>query len=231
MKDIQPPPLAPLRRSQPLSEKVYRAVHSKIASGELDPARKLTETQLATLLGVSRTPVREALARLRREGLVHDRATGAAPAARLTRADIEEIMEVRLLMEPYTAARAAERATPEGVDRLEAVLAAEEAALPFKSPQKFSMANHLFRQELLRLGGNARLAEAASRYDAQIQALRRATLLQPEHRKTVLKNHRALVAAIRAGSPDRAEAVVRSLMREAREAMLQLAAPRKRSRA
>lgn len=223
------PALAPLRRSQSLSEKVYRAVHRKIASGELDPAHRLTETQLATLLGVSRTPVREALARLRREGLV-DPAARKAVVSSLSRSDIEEIMELRLLMEPAIAARAAERATPDGVQALEAALAEEEAALPFKSTQKFSMANHHFRQALMRLAGNARLAEAASRYDHQIQALRRATLLEADHRKTVLRQHRTLLAAIRAGQPDRAESAMRSLMREAREAMLQLAARPRRSR-
>ena len=81
------------------------------------------------------------------------------------------------------------------------------------------------------LNWTPRLAEAASRYDVQIQALRRTSLLQPDHRKTVLKNHRALVAGIRSGNPDRAEAAMRTLMREAREAMLLLAATRKRSRA
>ncbi|MBA2963279.1 MULTISPECIES: GntR family transcriptional regulator [Ramlibacter] len=223
------PPLAPLRRGEPLSEKVYRAVHQKIASGALDPAQKLTETQLATLLGVSRTPVREALARLRREGLVDSGARRVVST--LTRADIEEIMEVRLLMEPYIAARAADRATPAGVQQLEAALADEERALPLKSPQKFSIANHAFRQGLMRLAGNGRLAEAASRYDASIQALRRATLARPEHRATVVKHHRALVEAIRAGAHEQAEAQMRQLMREASDCMLGLAPARRRSRA
>lgn len=222
-------PLAPLRRAESLAEKVYRSVHQKIASGAIDPARKLTETQLATLLGVSRTPVREALARLRREGLL-DPAARKAVVSTLTRADIEEIMEVRQLMEPYVAARAAERATPEGVQRLEAALAEEERTLELKSPQRFSMANHVFRQELMRLAGNGRLAEAAARYDAQIQALRRATLTQLEHRRTVLRHHRALVAAIRAGEQGKAESAMRGLMRAASDTMLALASDRPGSR-
>jgi GntR family transcriptional regulator, rspAB operon transcriptional repressor len=219
-------PLAPLRRAESLSEMVYQSVHQKIASGAIDPARKLTETELATLLGVSRTPVREALARLRREGLL-DPSARKAVVASLTSADIEEIMEVRQLVDPYIAARAAERATPEGVARLEAALQEEERAAPIKSARQFSMANHAFRQELLALAGNARLAEAASRYDAQIQALRRATLNQPEHRRTVLKHHRALLAAIRSGDGERAEGAMRTLLRAAGDATLALASGRR----
>lgn len=231
MKQPEPPvPLVSLRRAEPLAEKVYRAVHQKIASGALDPSFKLTETQLATLLGVSRTPVREALARLRREGLVDPTARRAVVAA-LTRGDIEEIMEVRMLMEPYIAARAADRATPAGVQRLEAALADEERALLLKSPQKFSIANHVFRQELMRLAGNARLAEVASRYDAPIHVLRRATLAQPRHRAIVLTHHRALVEAIRAGEHERAECLMRLLMQEASDCMLGLAPAKRRVRA
>ncbi|HSV78678.1 MAG TPA: GntR family transcriptional regulator [Ramlibacter sp.] len=217
-------------KQESLADKVYHSVHQKIASGAIDPARKLTETELATLLGVSRTPVREALARLRREGLL-DPTARKAVVSTLTSADIEEIMEVRQLMEPYVAGRAAERATPAGVARLEQALQEEERTEPLKQPRQFFIANHVFRQELLALAGNGRLAEAASRYDAQIQALRRATLTQPEHRKTVLKHHRALVAAIRAGDGVRAESTMRALMGAASDTMLALASSRRGRRA
>ena len=212
-------PLAPLRRADTLPEKIYQSLHEKIASGEIDPAQRLTEMQLAALLGVSRTPVREALARLRREGLLDPL---PRKDAALARHDIEEVMEVRRLIEPYAAARAAERATPDGVALLQAALEQEERAFPLKSPQKFAMANHAFRQQLLALAANGRLAESASRYDAQIQALRRATLEQPAHRRIVLEHHRVLVAAVRAGDPQRAGQAMADLMREATATMLAL---------
>lgn len=216
--------LAPLKRAEPLPDRIYRSVHEKIASGALDPTTRLTETRLAHLLGVSRTPVREALARLRREGLLAPTPRGAVMAA-LTRADLEEIMELRLLIEPFVAARAAERATPQDVAALEAALAQEVQALPARSPQAFAMANHRFRLALMQAAGNGRLAETASRYDAQIQALRRATLASRENRDIVVREHRRLVKAVRAGDRHEAEAAMRALMGEAQAFMLAQATP------
>ena len=63
-------PFSRLQRADPLREQVYRSLHEKLKRGEIDPEARLTETQLAAMLGVSRTPVREALARLRQEGLL-----------------------------------------------------------------------------------------------------------------------------------------------------------------
>lgn len=223
MKPQASPPLppAPARRSESLADKVYWSVHQKIASGALDPSGKITETQMATWLGVSRTPVREALARLRREGLL-DPTRRMARLARLDRADIQEIMELRLLMEPYIAGRAAERATPGALAGLERALREEERTLERRSAQMFIMANHAFRQELLGLGGNGRLAEVAARYDAQVQALRRATLTRVENRRTVLEHHRSLLKAIRAGDRKAAEAAMRALIEAASAATLAL---------
>lgn len=208
-------------RSRPsrLSEQVYQQVHQRIASGSLDPARRLTETWLATTLGVSRTPVREALVRLRREGLLEGSPRPPVLAS-LTPADLEEIMEVRMLVEPYIAARVAERVDPVGVARLEAALAREAEAAPLRSVQAFAMANHDFRVCLLELAGNARLAETASRYDRQIQALRRLTLKERANRNAVLEGHRTILSAIARGDPSAAEFGMRALMLSARDAIL-----------
>jgi len=207
------------RRSAVLPERIYREVHARIARGELDPAARVTESQLAELLGVSRTPVREALVRLRREGLLEG-PPRAPVVAELTPADLEEIMEVRLLVEPYIAARVAERATPADVARLEAALAHERQAATQRTSQQFTMANHDFRVLLLDLAGNGRLAEIARRYDSQIQALRRLTLRGNTNRQTVITTHRLIVDAIARGDGAAAEARMRELLVNAQAAVL-----------
>ncbi len=202
-----------------LPERIYREVHERIARGELDPAARVTETHLATLLGASRTPVREALVRLRREGLLEGPPRAPVVAA-LTPADLEEIMEIRLLVEPYIAARVAERATPADVARLEAALAAEAQAVARRSPQQFAMANHDFRVLLLDLAGNARLAEIARRYDSQIQALRLLTLRDANNRRTVVAAHRRIVDAIARGDRAAAQAAMHGLLANSQAAVL-----------
>ncbi len=212
----------PFIRPETLPEKIYRTMHEKIAKGDLDPSQRLTETRLAEMLGVSRTPVREALVRLRREGLLDGTPMGSVIGS-LTRADLEEIMEVRDLVDPYIAARAAERAEPKGVVRLEQALAREELALPHRSGQRFAMANHDFRVILLLLAGNGRLSQTASRYDSQLQTLRRATLETRSNRETVVQHHRRLVAAVACGDTCGAERAMRELMTHAGSAILALA--------
>ncbi|MGE0800558.1 MAG: GntR family transcriptional regulator [Lautropia sp.] len=220
MKTTDPPTR---RRSARLPERIYREVHERIARGELDPAERLTETRLADLLGVSRTPVREALLRLRREGLLEGPARAPVVAA-LTPADLEEIMEVRLLVEPYITARVAERATPDDVARLEASWQRELQAVTQRSSQQFTMANHDFRVLLLDLAGNSRLAEIARRYDSQIQTLRRLTLRGATNRRTVVAAHRRIVDAIARGDRSAAQAGMQELLTNARTAVLATAA-------
>ncbi len=211
------------RRSAVLPERIYREVHERIARGELDPSERVTETHLADLLGVSRTPVREALVRLRREGLLEGPPRTPVVAA-LTPADLEEIMEVRLLVEPYITARVAERATPADVARLEAAWQREQQAVAQRSPQQFTMANHDFRVLLLDLAGNSRLAEIARRYDSQIQALRRLTLRGATNRRTVVATHRRIVDAIARGDRAAAQAGMYELLSNAQTAVLAAAA-------
>lgn len=217
------------QRRRRLAEQVYRQVHERIASGELDPARKLTETGLATLLGVSRTPVREALVRLRREGLLD---LPAGPGARVSLGldDLAEIMEIRLLVEPYIAARAASVSGAQGAARLQQTLDREVHALPLRSVREFAMANHDFRVCLFALAGNGRLAETASRYDSQLQFLRRLTLSGRPNRERVVAGHREIVAAVAAGDAQRAEAAMRALLLSARDAAAQHLQTRRRAR-
>lgn len=217
-----PPPLSleQLPRADLLPERIYRQIHEKIASGEIDPSVRMTETQLAAMLGVSRTPLREALTRLRHEGLLT--AGRGTSVASLSRQDLEEIMELRLLIEPYLAARAARSVTPEGLAVLEAVVQREVDALSRPSLQKFVMANHDFRVALVRLAGNKRLGEAASRHDSQIQTLRRATLEKKSNREIVVRHHRTLVEALGRRDARAAEKIMRDLMLQARESILAL---------
>jgi len=210
---------SPSGTRQLLADRIYRQVHERIADGALDPVRKITETRLADMLGVSRTPVRTALVRLRREGLLNG-AGAQRPMATLSPADLEEILEIRLLLEPYIAARAASRPDASASRWLRQALEREQAALAPRPVREFAIANHDFRVALFGLAGNHRLAETASRYDSQIQFLRRLTLSGRANREAVVASHGRLVDAIAAGQADRAENEMRQLLVHARQSAL-----------
>lgn len=113
--------LAPVDRDETLAEKVYRRLRGALVGGRLMPGQKLVHRQLAAELGVSPTPVREALLRLVSEGALDLDARGIAWVPRLSPDRYAEIMDLRAELEGRAAARAALLATPEDVATLRAI--------------------------------------------------------------------------------------------------------------
>ncbi len=99
-------------------EKAYNTIRSGILDGRFPPSSRITEQDIAAQSGVSRTPVREALRRLQAEGLLQFVPNQGAVVATWSARDIEEIFELRAMLESYVAALAAERATPEQINQL-----------------------------------------------------------------------------------------------------------------
>lgn len=100
------------------AEKAYLTVRERILSGAYPASMRLTEQQIAAASGVSRTPVREALRRLQAEGYVTASANHGALVVEWTADEINDIFELRILLEPYSAARAATRIDAQGIARL-----------------------------------------------------------------------------------------------------------------
>ena len=105
-----------------LADDVVERVRNAILSGQLAPEARLSEAVLSKLMGVSRGPVREALARLEREGLIVFGRTGRASVARLSRQDLDEVFSLRRTLERLAVEYACMRATPEDLEALQAVV-------------------------------------------------------------------------------------------------------------
>jgi DNA-binding GntR family transcriptional regulator len=105
-----------------LADDVTERMRDAILSGQLAPEARLSEATLSKLMGVSRGPVREALARLEREGLIVVGRTGRASVARLSREDLDEVFSLRRTLERLAVEYACKRATPQDLDALQAVV-------------------------------------------------------------------------------------------------------------
>jgi len=103
------------------AQRAYSTVRDRILRGAYRAGARLTEQELAEAAGVSRTPVREALRRLHAEGLINFEPNHGAVVPMFELEDAEEIFELRALLEPLSARRAAERATPETIEALRAL--------------------------------------------------------------------------------------------------------------
>ncbi|MDX2228390.1 MAG: GntR family transcriptional regulator [Leptolyngbyaceae cyanobacterium bins.349] len=112
----------PLRRAQSLHEQTYQALRNAILSGELPVGSRLIETQLAEMLQVSRTPIRESIRQLQRENLVTTDGSGALRVAKLSIADAIQLYDCRIALEQLAVTEACRCATPAHLDRIESAV-------------------------------------------------------------------------------------------------------------
>ncbi|NUO90780.1 MAG: GntR family transcriptional regulator [Dermatophilaceae bacterium] len=177
-----------------LADAVVDAVRTGMASGELVPDDTYSVYQLADVLGVSRSPVREALLRLAEAGLVRiDRNRGfrvLTPSAH----DIEEIIEIRLALEPATARRVADLATDDEHAAIRDTLAAMDAALA--DEERFWAADHALHDRLMRAGGNQRAAMIVDRLRATTALLGPPTTTAGRTLREIRDEHEPIVTAI-----------------------------------
>src|SRR5262249_8606983 len=141
----------------------YRSLREMILSGGVDAGSRLGEVELAETLGLSRTPVREALQRLGTEGLVEGLPHRGARVGRWTAADLEEIFELRAQLEPYGAARAARRGlAAERLDELAGLCDEMERAVAARDFRAVTELNDRLHTSIVEGSGNTRLPALVS---------------------------------------------------------------------
>ncbi|HEX7329178.1 MAG TPA: GntR family transcriptional regulator [Casimicrobiaceae bacterium] len=212
--------LRPVERPLALGEQVYLSLRALLRSGQIPHGQPLQEIQLAERLGVSRTPVRQAMTRLASEGLlVSDGRSFVVP--KLTLRDVDDIYEVRFLIEP-AAIRSVAAFTTHKASRapLEAALAAAAAAHRAGDAEAFGAAHQRFRAAWLALVPNRRLVRAVEQYADHLQHIRALTLGTPQVRAIVLKGYRRVAAALAEGNGDAAVEAMTATLTEAKRAFI-----------
>lgn len=139
----------------------YEAVLTQIQDGTLKPGDRVPEGQFAATLGVSRTPVREALRRLSAEGLIDITHNQGARVTKWDEEDLQEVFDLRMMMEGYASTLAARKATPESVERLRDIERRFEQAIEEEAPgfrNEAAKLNNQFHNEILNIAGNRRLS-------------------------------------------------------------------------
>jgi len=188
-------------KGQPLYEQVYKALRKALLQGQIKPGTRLTESRLATQLGVSRTPVREALRQLQQDGLVKVGNGGRVLVPVPDTRDIEDLYECRILLEVRAVERAARQATESQLKTMEDALRAAEQALASGDPLEALQHNTGFHDLVARASGNSRLAELLDGVRAQILYMRAVVIQTPAIGTDVLREHRHLLDCLRRRDP------------------------------
>lgn len=217
-----PPQLKPLDRPIALADQVYQTLRDLLRTGRIGPSERLQEVALATQLGVSRTPVREALARLASDGLVvAEGRSFTVPALNVS--DIEDIYALRFLLEPEALRLvAASRPERKALAPLRAAMEEMAAAHEAGDGAAFMDANYRYRDAWTALVPNKRLVRAIRLYADHVRYLRAFTLDNASVRAIVLKGLKQLTTALNAGDGAAAAKAMRAHLENARRILLEM---------
>jgi DNA-binding GntR family transcriptional regulator len=212
--------LPPPKRN--LADAVTERLRDAILSGAFKPGQLLREEQLATMLDLSRGPVREALIRLEREGLVQVRRHRGTIVAQLSRIDVEEVYSLRLALERLAVQNAVRHATEEDFAAMEQVLAAFDVALADNpSEHEIARLDLQFHDIIYRAARHQRLYDCWANLRSQIYIfLLSRNIANPDFRQITLKGHSNILDILRAGDEARAIQVIEDHLRAAYERII-----------
>lgn len=203
---------APLRPTS-VVDGVYDSIYERLMSLTIAPGSRIPIDVLARELDVSQTPVREALSRLEREGLVHKaHLIGYSAAAQLGRKQFEDLFDFRLLVEPEGARLAALHMNPEALASLEAIAAdMAHGETPIDRTSRYSRFARIdahFHDEIMRIAGNEVIRSTLFNQHVHLHLFR--LMFHSRVTQEALEEHEELLAAFRAANAAAAEAAMRN---------------------
>lgn len=197
-----------------IRDDVLSSLRAAILEGTFQPGEHLVESELAEQLGTSRGPVRDALQELAQEGLVVIHPYRGAEVATLTASDIQEIYELRSVLETYATRLAVEKATPADIDRLQSIYDEMKAVACTGDLSALVEKDVEFHHEICRLSGNRRLLKVWSSLASQVRLfliLADQVFFEPDF---IVETHTATLEAMHKKDPDLAETAVKKHMLE-----------------
>ena len=195
---------------QPLSirEQVYKRISELILSGRIAPAERIMENKLSQQLGVSRTPVREALHVLEMEGFLEAIPRVGYQVKAIAWDEVEDICEIRKVNETLAARWAMERITGAELDALQRNVNQAEADVKGGNPRRFIERDVEFHDVIVRACGSRRLVEICQTLRRHMLLYRIESIYEPEMVLSVIDDHRCILDRLRARD---AEGVARSI--------------------
>jgi len=195
------------------AEKAYEQIREMILDGVFRPGDRLSEEQLSEVMGMSRTPVRDALRRLEKDYFVTIRPNRGARVRGWDDADIEDLFQLRAITEGFAARRAAERASARDLDELRAQISKIDEALADPANVDIALfleANGIFHQVICKASGNMRLRDMIETLVAQAIVVRTAKGFDYDDLQRSNQHHREMADAISMQDGELAESIMRT---------------------
>lgn len=211
------------RRPRPyLADSVYTALRRALVEGQFDSGEPLTEQELSRRFKVSRTPIREALAKLERDHLVRVVPKKGAFVRTVSHDDIRELYQIREAMEALTVRLAAPRIDREALAGFEARFRELERRA---TPPRYTEIRPLgeeFHGFLVKQAGNAKLAALVDHIRGELRSVWTMSILAPRRVQGLVREHLALIGALERGDVRRAERLMTAHVRRVRDTIFRL---------
>lgn len=209
----------------PIREEVFNRLRQAILGGELKPGARLVERDLASQLGVSRTPVREAFRKLELEGLVSQTGRRTLVVTQVSAQDVREVFQIRAALEGLAAAMAAECATARHLSRFRTIVADMRQSVADGDLKSFARLNDRFNETLYEAAGSTRLSQMLGSLREYVSRLAVAGYEAPGRPGEALAEHAAIVAAIETHDPEAARQAATAHVLHSQQSLLRRPAP------
>ncbi|MBN1104930.1 MAG: GntR family transcriptional regulator [Deltaproteobacteria bacterium] len=204
-----------------LGQHVFEHLKMAIIRGEVAPGDRLVESRIAEILNISRTPVREAIHKLEREGLLKRLPKGGFTAVNLTREDIEETFGIRCVLESYAARLAAVNHKAEELDPLRKKIGEFQRCLDEGKMDRLPGINTEFHNQFYALSRSPKLIKLINDLRDQIFRFRRIILQMEDMARVSNEDHRKMLDAIQTRDLDRVEALVTEHILRGRQVVIE----------
>lgn len=221
LKNLDFGSLQVLRTRKSLGEHVFDSLKQAIIRGNMSPGEWLVESHIADTLGISRTPVREAIHKLEREGLIERQPRGGFSVLGLTRDDVEETFGIRAVLEGYAAKLAAIKHHKKELAPLEQKIEEFEKFLAKKQQDELTRINTEFHDQLYALSKSPKLVHIINGLRDQIFRFRKMILKESKMAKVSNEDHKQMLEFIRKRDADGVEALVRGHIIRGQEMVLE----------
>lgn len=194
-----------LEKDIPLTLQAYNALKKRIMELQLRPGELLMIQALSKELGISRTPVREAVVRLEREGFIETAEGKKFKVSPLTMKGVLEIHEIRIMMELYALQNVAMTATKKQISALKTTLKGMKNSLAAKSHVDFFKFDRAFHEKIIQFHGNETLRQLVTQVNDKIQRIRYLTAYIDKRLEVTVEEHRDVIMAIENHDPEMAQ--------------------------
>lgn len=204
-----------------LADQVYEKLEKDILTGEYKRGDIITEISLSESLGVSRTPVREALRRLEQDHIIESRGKGMMVLG-ISREDVRVIYEIRSMVEGLAAAACARSATEEQIDEMRETIELQEFYVQRKDSEKVKAMDSRFHEMLYRYSGSVVYYDTLMPLHTKVQKVRKRSVEDESRASASTAEHRRILEAIAAQDPEAAKTAADEHVKKAKKHIMDM---------